>query len=271
MGRQPSRNKNLPPRLRARHRGKKAYYFYDTGEKPRREISLGTDYALAVKKWAELEIDAKPRHAAIMTFRYVAERYARDVIPKKAPRTQDGNLAELAKLYKFFDDPPAPLDEIRPVHIQQYLENRKDAPVRATREKALFSHLWNKAREWGYTEKPNPCAGIKGTASAREMYIENDVYDAVYEAANQPLRDAMDLAYLTGQRVADVLRMAETDIRDGAIEVQQNKTGAKLRIAVKGELRTLIDRMVESKKKHAVRSLGLLCNEKGRQFTAYAM
>lgn len=263
--------------MRARHRGKKTYYFYDTGEKPRREISLGTDMVLAVKKWAELEIDAKPRHVAITTFKWVGDRYMREVVPTKASRTQDDNIREFANLCKFFNDPPAPLDSIRPTHIHQYLVFRNAAPVRATREKALFSHIWNKAREWGYTDLPNPCAGIKGTASARTVYTEDEVYGAVYEAANQPLRDAMDLAYLVGQRPADVLGMAETDIRDGAIEVEQGKTGHKLRIEVTGELKALIDRMAEAKKqrakdkKIAVHSLALVCTENGRALTGSAM
>lgn len=267
--------------MRARHRGKKVYYLYDTGEKPRREIPLGTDLVLAVKKWAELEIDAKPQHVAITTFKYVGDRYLRDVVPKKAARTQDDNIREYANLLKFFNDPPAPIDSIRPTHVHQYLVYRGSAPVRATREKALFSHIWNKAREWGYTDLPNPCAGIKGTASARTVYIEDDVYAAVYEAANQPLRDAMDLAYLVGQRPADVLGMAETDIRDGAIEVDQGKTGQKLRIEIKGELKALVERMAEAKKqrsqelaakkKSAVYSLALICTENGRALTGSAM
>jgi len=37
---------------------------------------------------AELEIDARPRHGEIVTFRYLAERYQRDVLPTKAPHTQ---------------------------------------------------------------------------------------------------------------------------------------------------------------------------------------
>ena len=71
------------------------YYYYDTAAKPRREIPLGDDYALAVKKWAELEIDARPQHSELMTFRYVAERYLREVLPTKAPRTQRDNLKEI--------------------------------------------------------------------------------------------------------------------------------------------------------------------------------
>ena len=52
MGRKPTVNRTLPPRMRARVRGDTTYYLYDTGGKPRREIPLGTDYVLAVQQWA---------------------------------------------------------------------------------------------------------------------------------------------------------------------------------------------------------------------------
>jgi hypothetical protein len=88
MGRKPSVNLNLPKGLRARKRGFKTWYYFDTGAKPRKEIPLGSDYAIAVKKWAELQINARPLHQEIITFRYVAERYIKEVIPTKAVRTK---------------------------------------------------------------------------------------------------------------------------------------------------------------------------------------
>lgn len=84
----------------------RVFYYYDTGKRPRREIPLGSDYAIAIKKWAELETDAKPGHLEIITFRYVAERYLREVVPTKSPATQKDNLREISRLYKFFDNPP---------------------------------------------------------------------------------------------------------------------------------------------------------------------
>src|ERR1035438_4836681 len=141
MGRKPTINLNLPCRMRARSRhGGKVYYYYDGGGAPRREIPLGSDLALAVKRWAEIEINANPIHTEIITFRYIADRYKREVLVTKAPRTQRDNLTEFAKLLTFFDNPPASLAQIQPLHIRQYLDWRKDAPVRANREKALFSH-----------------------------------------------------------------------------------------------------------------------------------
>src|SRR5260364_107746 len=79
MGRKPSRNKNLPQGMRARHRTSGTYYYLDTSGTPRREIALGSDYALAVKKWAELTVNAQPRHTELITFvmlrSVISERY----------------------------------------------------------------------------------------------------------------------------------------------------------------------------------------------------
>lgn len=73
----------------------------------------------------------------------------------------------------FFDDPPAPLETIQPLHVRQYLTWRKATPVRANREKALLSAIWNFARDIGYTALANPCAGIKGNKeTGRDIYIE---------------------------------------------------------------------------------------------------
>jgi integrase len=279
MGRRPTKHLNLPPRLRARRqRSGRLFYYYDTGDKPRREIPLGPNFTSAVKQWSELEIDAKPSHLDLITFRRVAERYQKEVIPSKAPRTQKDNLVELSKLFEFFDKPPAPIDKVKPLNVRQYLDWRKDAPIRANREKALFSHIWNKAREWGYTDKPNPCAGIRGyREGGRKIYIEDEVFQAVHDSADQATRHAMDLAYLTGQRPADTLGFRETDIKDDVLLVEQAKTRTKLRLNLKNDkgmknaLGRLIDQIIGSKARHKVRSLYLLCNERGERLTYFAL
>ncbi|WP_196489383.1 hypothetical protein [Burkholderia territorii] len=63
------------------------------------------------------------------------------------------------------------------------------------------------------------------------MYVEDDLFQKVWNAADQPLRDAMDLAYLTGQRPADTLKFDERDIKDGELWVEQGKRGKRLRIS----------------------------------------
>jgi len=281
MGRKPTRNTNLPAGMRARHRGAKTYYFYDLGGKPRKELALGTDYVEAVRKWSELE-QAKAPVGAIVTFDQAATRYVADVLPTKSPRTRSDNVKELDNLREFFAG--APLDEIEPTHVRAYFrwraekarkwyeEKGRTAPhdaghVRANREVALFSHVFNYARDSGLTKAPNPCAGVKrNVEEGRDVYVEDDVFAAVYKAADQPLRDAMDLAYLTGQRPADTLRFDERHINGtNELEIQQGKTKKKLRIAVVGELAVVVERIRARKKGYKVVSTALVVNESGQR------
>lgn len=276
MGRAPTVNNNLPPRMRARRKPGGIYYYYDTGGKPRREIPLGNDYVGAVRKWAELEADAPAIAVSLVTIKHVFDRYQLEVLPKKAARTQSDNIKEIAKLLEFFNDPPAPLEAIEPIHVRQYMDwrthNGEKSTTRANREKALLSHAWNKAREWGITSLPNPCTGVKGfTESGRDNYTEDSVFAAVYKAGCLPLREAMDVSYLTGQRPADVLKMSELHIREGILHIDQGKTGKKLRIAIEGQLRQVVDAMLERKKNVKVHSLSLLCTEAGRPLTPGAL
>ncbi|RSE59023.1 integrase [Alcaligenes faecalis] len=282
MGRKPTKNTNLPPRMRRRvQRSGRTFYYYDVGGKPRKEIPLGPDYVAAIQRWAELEADVNTL-APVVTFRDAATRYVRDVLPSKAQRTRKDNLTELDILYEFFDNPPAALDLIEPQHIRQYRtwriertrsrlrERGEDAPadaggVRANRELALFSHIFNYARETGLTNASNPSAGVRKTReTGRDIYVEDGVYSAVYTAADQPLRDAMDLAYLTGQRPADTLGLDERDIRNGALEIQQGKTGKKLRITIEGELAKVIARIRQRKSSHKIVVTNLIVNERGQ-------
>lgn len=273
MGRQPTVNKNLPPRMRARvQRSGKVYYYYDTGAKPRVELPLGSDFVSAVQKWAELESDNSPAVKALITFKWVSEKYTREEIPTKAPRTQQDNIKEMVNLVAFFGD--APIEEIEPHHVRQYLNSRRESPVRANREKALLSHVFNKARDWGITAMANPCRGITGfTEKGRDVYVEDETYKAVHDAADQPTRDAMDLAYLTGQRPADTLKYDERDIRDGQLSVTQNKTGAKLRISITGELEQVIERILARKRAITgkVSFTQLVVNERGQPLTLHAL
>lgn len=275
MGRRPSRP-NAIPRLRLRPKASgKIYYYYDHGGTPRREEPLGCDYGLAIKRWAELEREQTVPLQAVITFRWVAERYREHVLPTKADRTQRDNLRELDKLLAFFDDPPAPLEAIEPVNVRQYMTWRTKSGkglVRANREKALLSHIWNFARDKGYTSLPNPCAGIKGfKETGRDVYVEDVDFQAIWQHADVCLRDAMDLAYLTGQRPADVLRMTEMDLRDGVVHVRQGKTGSKLRIEVAGELGELLARIRVRKAGHKVHNTRLIVNEGGRAIGVNAM
>lgn len=279
MGRKPTTNPDVPPGMRVRRRRKKIYYYYDLGGKPRREQPLGTDFVIAVKRWAEIEETLAPK-VGRPTFSDAVTLYLREVLPTKAPRTQSDNLKELVFLREFFDPPP-PLEEIEPQHIRQYLRWRHDKAVdwfrkknltvpkdaghvRANRELALFSHIFNNARAAGLTAAANPCLGVKkNTELGRDVYVEDELFTRQYACADQPTRDAMDLAYLTGQRPQDTLRYDERNLRDGFLSIGQGKTGQKLRMEVTGELLAVIERIRIRKAACKVVSTALVVDENG--------
>lgn len=239
-------------------------YYYDTGAKPRKWINLGRDRHEAVRRWAELDGAETP--ASSRTFRALWEKYLREVVPTKAKATQDGNKREAESLLVVFEE--MDVADIKPVHVRQFLNARGvKAKVRATREKALLSHVLNKGREWGWLETANPCAGVKGWGSERDRYVTDEEFAKIHAAACEPLRDALDFALLTAQRPADCLKARRTDIRDGALTVQQGKTGKRLRIEVVGELDALLKRCAARAATAKIASLHLLTDERGRPLT----
>jgi integrase len=68
----------------------------------------------------------------------------------------------------------------------------------------------------------------------------SQIEPAILAKADAPLAACLRLGYLTAQRPADVLKLRRSNVRDGFLHVEQNKSGAKLRIALEGELATLV-------------------------------
>lgn len=261
--------KDLPPRMLRRTKklasGKLWVGYYYNGrdaDGKRKEIPLGTDLAAAKRKWAELEGAPSEKNSNLM--QYIFDRYEREIIPKKAFLTQRGNRSCLNRLKKTFSG--ANIDHITPQHIAIYRDARS-SKSNANREIALLSHVFNMAREWGYTAKENPVRGVrKNKESPRDYYVESDVWNAVYTEAPEELQDAMDIAYLTGQRPSDVLKISLTDIRNGELEISQKKTGKKLRIVLGGsELGNVINRIKNRTRK--VMQVRLVATPSGQHMT----
>jgi integrase len=264
MGRKPTKNLNLPPHMRKRvQRSGKVYYYLDTGAKPRKEIPLGDDYIVALRKYAEHYEIAKTESPS---FGDVMTKYEVDVMPTLATSTQRTHKHDMKHLRAKFND--APLDQIKPMHIREFLDIHRDKPTTANRCKRLFSTLWNHARGWGYTDAENPCTGIMGHAlKKREVYVTDEVYDAVRAHASEALREAMDFSYLTGQRPGDALKARMDDIEDGTLAIAQGKTGKRLRIAIVGQLADLIARIQVRKAGHKTVHAQILMARDGQPMT----
>lgn len=264
MGRKRSKDFDLPPNVY--RKGTRLYWRNPANRS--QWTPLGDDINEARRRWAELEGEVisdtdKALHV-------IVRRYEREVFPNLARRTQLDYLKHLRALKIGFGE-DTPIDSIRPKDVADYLRVRGEAStVQANRDIAVFSTLFNHARQWGYTDADNPARGVrKHRERPRERYVTDVEYKAVYEAAGQALRDAMDVALLTGQRPADVLKMQRTDVLDGVLSVRQNKTGKKLRIELIGELGAVIDRILSRPRKLVTSAL--IQDVDGSPLTANAM
>lgn len=271
-----SGNRDLPPRMLRRTRKRKngriwVSYYYDGRDEngKRKEVPLGPDLYEAKVKWAKLEYKNPPK--IVRNMGEVFDRYEARIIPGKKPRTQQDNLKELKQLRKAFEN--APIEAITPQVVAQYRDART-AKIRANREIALLSHVFTIAREWGMTDKANPCAGVRrNKETPRDFYADSAVWDAVYAQAAQELKDTMQLAYLTGQRPADVLKISINDLSGDFLMVGQGKTQKRLRISLLFEgmdtkLSIFIKDLMERRMLSGVRNSRLITNTGGLRMSA---
>ncbi|MGV8921625.1 MAG: integrase [Pseudomonas sp.] len=272
-------NRDLPPRMLRRTKKMKSGklwvgYYYDGRDEvgKRREIPLGQDLNEARIEWARLERKVLPKAVCLMNG--VFDRYTDSIIPTKAKRTREDNLKEMKRLRDAFGD--APIDSITTPVVAQYRDART-AKVRANREIALLSHVFTIAREWGLTDKANPCFGLRrNKEKARDYYAGAAVWDAVYATAVQELKDAMDLAYLTGQRPADTLKATTADIAEEYFLVKQGKTDKRLRIklTIADELTGLgvfVEGLLERRRISGIKGSKLITNASGLRMSMAMM
>jgi site-specific recombinase XerC len=261
--------KSKYPRLRVhvkKGRGGQVWtsYWYDQRHEGKPDISLGTDYELALQKWDELH-NRKPRIAG--TIEEAFENWESGVLPNYASAvTREGYTRDLARIRPVFG--PATWDAITFADLKGYLKKRT-AKTRGNRELSLLSVIWNWARGEALHDLPWPAAGLersrwKNKEKPRLFEVTDELFAAVYAEADQVLRDCMDLATATGMRLTDCRTVMLP--RDGMLRLEANKTGkgAAFDLSLSEVLPELIARRREKKVAH----LMLLATPTGRPLSA---
>ena len=260
---------DLPLRMTKRTRTKKdgsvsVWYYYEC---PRDEngkkklIPLGKDLNKAKRKWAELE--GKPV-VAPNSVEAVQNKYWEWAKDRRESGLSDVTLKNYAAMWKMLAPVFGRMDinAIKPAHLLRY-HHERTSKISAKLEIRYLSMLFDWARLRGYMIAPNPVTGLTRQLSGnsrRNIYVRDQDYNLVLQFADQPLQDAMRIAYLTGQRPSDTLKMCWTDIKDNVLTILQNKTGQTVRIAVTGELAKIIS----SIRQRNIVGKTLICNRSGQ-------
>ncbi|MDE2103248.1 MAG: tyrosine-type recombinase/integrase [Patescibacteria group bacterium] len=250
MGRKRIHRKDLPPRVRFKHG---AYYLVSD-----RWHRLGRDYVVAMERYAQM-MDP----AVGMTMGAMMDRFLRET--RVGPRTKQNYLREMRPLRAVFGE-MFPQD-IRPSDIYAYMAERPR--VAANREKSLLSGVLKVAIRLGLRDD-NPCRFVQGNPERpRDRFVEDFEYRVIWQRATFPVRCAMDLAYATGLRLGDVLKLTLHDVKADGLHVLTGKTKARLIYELTPELEALIAaaKTWPPVKDGQVRSLSLICNRSGQPYT----
>lgn len=229
MGRKRKNRKDLPERV---YMSNNAYYYVEKNKWKR----LGKTLPEALRAYALL-IDT-PEDLRKMG--QLMDRYLKEVVPEFKPLTISSKERHIKRLKRVFGDMNP--DEIRPRDVAHYrdVRGRKDGKVTANQEKSTLSTIFSKAIEWGVCDK-NPCREVKRIKHKdRDRYMTDDEFITLRDHAEPFEQCIMDIAYLTGLRVGDILSIKRSDIKDGELHVTTQKTGKKLIFTIEGDLEAVL-------------------------------
>ena len=202
---------------------------------------LGVKISEAYRGYAEIV----GQRENITTLKQVIERYQKEVLPDKAANTISNETTALDRLKKVFGE-MTPRD-IKPTIIYQYMEKRAmlNGKTQANYEKIVLSNLFNSAIRWGVTDL-NPCKQVKKISiKANEKhshYLTDEEFTLLRSNASPFIQSVMDIAYLTGLRKGDILKIKFADIRENELHVDTQKTKKKMVFQIEGDLEDVIKR-----------------------------
>lgn len=239
-------NRHLPPCVYHSHG---AYYHVKAGKWTR----LGADLPSAMAAYARLFGEAKGSMPQLM------ETVLAVLKPSLKPSTYAQYGVACRKLQKIMAEFNP--EQVLPKHIASIKLSLAKTPNMANRCLSFLRQVFAYALEQQLIDS-NPAIGIKRHKEAkRDRLIQQSEFDAIRGKAGVRLQTIMDLLYLTGQRVEDVLRIRRADLLEEGIAFDQQKTGARLVVRWNAELRAVVE---AAKRAPGVASMTLLRGRAGK-------
>lgn len=221
------KDRHLPPCVYQKHG---ALWFVKGGKWTR----LGTDLPSALEEYARLHTQKSGGMPALI------EQALPSILKGKAVSTTTKYKSTAKYLQEAFAEfAPNQVTQRDVAMLRRHLidhasvANRTISVLRMVFDYALEDHLVDF----------NPCIGVKSVRqNKRDRRVEFHELAAIKSHAGPLLTVILDLCFLTGQRIGDVLKIKRADLREDGIYVEQQKTGARVLIAWNPELRTAVDR-----------------------------
>lgn len=252
MPRKRKKDKHLPQYVYLKHG---AYYYVKEGKWTR--LSADLDKALSLY--------ARLLETAGNGMDKLIDKVHPDIIQGKAEATTKQYAIAAHQLKKFMRE--FDYDQVKPSDVAAIKRHYSDRQPMGNRILSYLNQVFSQAVESGMVQS-NPCADIKPyPEKPRDRYITDSEWTAIRSAASENLRPIIDVAYLTGQRISDVLNIRIDDISEDGIYFRQQKTGARIMIKMTEDLENAVDEALELPRKQ--RGDTLFCTKRGARPYAY--
>jgi integrase len=220
-------DRHLPSCVFYRHG---AYFLVKAGKWTR----LGADLRTALIEYARRQAQTPGGMVQLI------EQALPEIVADKRPATVKLYTLAARRLQEILAEfSPA---EVTPQTVAQLRRGLKDTPVMANKCVMVLKMVYQWALENGEATT-NPCIGIaKFKETKRTRRITREEFAAIRQHASERLQVVMDLCYLTGQRIGDVLKIQRRDLTDAGVYIRQQKTDAELTVAWSPELRAAVER-----------------------------
>jgi len=248
--------RDLPKRMHFKHG--RYYYVHKNKWTP-----LSTNFHEALAQYGKLIAPMKGGMAELIS------EFMASIVGEVAPSTLRNYTVAAERLRSIFIE-FAP-EDVKPRHVAEMMEHFKATPAMANTMRNVLKQVFVRAVTAGKCDT-NPVVFVgPRKQKKRERYITDAEFAAIKAQATPTLAAIMDICYLTGQRIGDVLMIRRADLRDEGVYVEQQKTKVRVLIAWNPELAAAVERAKAMHK--SVASLYLLPGTNGeapRYGTIYA-
>lgn len=249
-----SASRKLPVRL---HKKNGRFYYVHRNK----WTALSRDYHDALIEYARLMRPAASGMQALL------DSFMLDARQRIAPSTLKTYACAVEKLRAaFIEFSP---DQVKPMHVAQVMDHHRATPAMANAMRNCLKQAFAYAVRTGQAEI-NPVQFIAPfKEKKRGRYLSETEFCAIKAKATPTLQAIMDICYLTGQRIGDVLKIRYSDISDEGLFFQQQKTGNRLSVEMSADLRAAID---SARALHrSVKGLTLFHTRQGKPFAYWTV
>ncbi|MCY1296564.1 Tyrosine recombinase XerC [compost metagenome] len=132
--------------------------------------------------------------------------------------------------------------QVKSKHVAAIKNSMADTPNMANRVVSFLRTVCTYGVEWQLMDS-NPCIGIRRfEEKKRDRYLTDAELASILAVSTENMRVIYLMAYLTAQRISDVLNIKLADISDDGIAFKQQKTDKRLIVAMTADIRDVVER-----------------------------